>query len=169
MMHNNPIEKAWREFLESTGRDMNTPCYEAFSFSDHESAANYLADLVMKGLKTATTSVFRAYEIEQSNPPQPKDLSLVTDWQKTPLCVIETTQVQILPFHAMTFEICRREGEDTCLETWKATHLSEFTREGKEIGYEFTEDSLLVFEDFIVVYRFNPSTMQSEDDSHELL
>jgi len=53
----------------------------------------------------------------------------------------------------MTFEICKREGEDECLETWLRGHVRFFTEEGKAMGYEFNEDMLIVFEDFEVVYQ----------------
>jgi uncharacterized protein YhfF len=53
----------------------------------------------------------------------------------------------------MTFDICSREGEDECLETWKDGHRRFFTLDAAEMGYEFTEDALVVFEDFAVVYQ----------------
>lgn len=58
----------------------------------------------------------------------------------------------ILPFKDMTFDICKREGEDETLESWQRGHIRYYTAEGKQLGYEFTEDLPIVFEDFKVVY-----------------
>jgi len=57
-----------------------------------------------------------------------------------------------LPFNEITFEICKREGEDDTLESWKRGHKHFFIEEGKMLGYEFTETMPVVFEDFEVVF-----------------
>ncbi|MPM92276.1 hypothetical protein SDC9_139411 [bioreactor metagenome] len=85
--------------------------------------------------------------------PKRGSLSIVTDWDGNPRCVIETTAVTILPFREFTFEICSREGEDDSLESWQRAHTRFFTEDGKALGYEFSEDMPVVFEDFEVVYR----------------
>lgn len=45
--------------------------------------------------------------------------SIVTDWEGVPKCVIETTNVRILPFKDITYDICKLEGEDDSLESWR--------------------------------------------------
>ena len=65
-------------------------------------------------------------------------ISIVTDWEGIPKCVIETTNVMIIPFKEITFDICKLEGEDS--------------REGKELGYTFTEDMPVIFENFKMVF-----------------
>jgi uncharacterized protein YhfF len=83
--------------------------------------------------------------------PKVGDYSIVNNWNGIPRCVIQTTNIIILPFKDMTYEICKREGE--CLESWKHNHIEFFTEEGKSTGYKFTEDMLVVFEDFEVMYK----------------
>ena len=70
-----------------------------------------------------------------------------------PKCVIETTNVRILPFKDITYDICRLEGEDDSLESWRKGHISFFKEEGKKSGYEFSEEMPVVFEEFEVVYQ----------------
>lgn len=70
-----------------------------------------------------------------------------------PKCVIETTNVSILPFKDITYDICRLEGEDDSLESWRKGHISFFKEEGKKSGYEFSEEMPVVFEEFEVVYQ----------------
>ena len=92
-------------------------------------------------------------QAEQMELPKPGSLSIVTDWAGVPHCVIETTAVTILPFREVAFELCSREGEDDSLESWQRGHTRFFTEDGKALGYEFSEDMPVVFEDFEVVYR----------------
>ncbi|WP_273324222.1 ASCH domain-containing protein [Vallitalea guaymasensis] len=105
------------------------------------------------GQKQATASSLWGYEIEGEHVPEVGDLSIVTDWEGVPRCVIETTQVTIIPFSDITYDICKREGEDDTLESWREGHIRFFNKEGKELGYEFKDDMPVIFEDFEVVYQ----------------
>ncbi len=150
------VEHYWKSFLKDTGRDANTAYFECDHFEYTEAAARKLLDLVLSGKKRATASSAYAYQAERSQLPKVGDLSIITDYNGRPECVVETTRVTVLPFRDMTFEICSREGEDDCLESWRQNHIDFFTQDGKETGYAFSEDMPVVFEDFAVVYR-NPA------------
>ncbi|MGG7178389.1 ASCH domain-containing protein [Clostridium paraputrificum] len=146
------IDKFWKEFLEVNNKDSSTEYIESFHFEMTEKLANELLELVLCGKKQATASSLYAYEIEGSRIPQVGDYSIVTDWEGNPRCVIETIAVTILPFNQITFDICKREGEDDTLESWQKGHRNFFSADGKELGYEFTEDMPVVFEDFKVIF-----------------
>lgn len=146
------VESFWQEFLKQSGRDMSTRYFDCFHFELTESLANQLLELVLSGQKQATAGSLRSYEIEGGRLPQAGDLSIVTDWAGHPRCVIETTAVTVLPFKDMTYDTCKREGEDDSLESWRRGHIRYFTAEGNELGYEFSEDMPIVFEDFRVVF-----------------
>lgn len=147
------IEAYWKTFLSDTGRDKDTPCYFCGYMGPTEEIANELLKLICSGRKRATTSCLFAYETQNEPLPKAGDLSIVTDWEGTPKCVIENMSVTVLPFREMTFTICSREGEDDILETWQNTHFHIFTEEGKELGYAFTWSTPVVFEDFKVIYQ----------------
>ncbi|MDY2632106.1 MAG: ASCH domain-containing protein [Clostridium sp.] len=149
----NKIDLFWSRFLEEKGYDDSKKYLEAFHFELTEDLANELLSLVLEGKKKATSSSFKAYEKEGSNLPKIGDLSIVTDWDGNPRCIIETKNITIIPFKDITYDICSREGEDDSLESWREGHIRFFSNEGKEIGYEFTEDMLVVFEDFEVIYQ----------------
>ncbi len=149
----NEIDMFWNTFLDNTGRDRDTKYLEVFHFHFTEYWANELLRLVLEGTKRATSSSYKSFKIKGLKMPETGDLSIVTDWKGTPRCIIETSTVTILPFKDMTYDICKREGEDECLDTWQKGHISFFEGEGKELGYEFDEEMLIVFEDFEVVYR----------------
>ena len=142
----------WRRFLQATGRDESESYSSVFHFELTEYWANELLRLVLEGKKKATCSSLGSFKMEGEELPSEGDLSVITDWDGNPRCVIETTHITILPFRDMTFEICKREGEDECLETWVKGHTRYFTDEGKELGYEFSPDMPVVFEDFKVIY-----------------
>lgn len=145
-------EEFWQEFLQAVHKDSSAKYLECFHFELNEKAANELLHLVLIGKKQATASSLLAYEMEGSNIPQVGDYSIVTDWEGNPRCVIETTAITIIPFDEVTYEICKREGEDDTLESWQIGHRKFFMNEGKALGYEFTENMPVVFEDFRVVF-----------------
>jgi len=147
------IDEFWQGFLKSTNKDLSLKYYECFHFDLDEKSANELLALVLSGKKKATASSLPAYEINGEEIPKVGDYSIVTDWDGNPHCVIETTQVTILPFKEITFDICKREGEDDTLESWQRGHTNFFTEDGKMLGYDFSEDMPVIFEDFEVVYR----------------
>ena len=152
MEKENAIIEFWNTFLKETNRDANLKYYDCFYFGHTEELANELLKLVLKGNKKATSSSRYAFEIEKQSLPRVGDFNIVTDWDGLPYCVIETTNVIVLPFKEMTYDICKREGEDDNLESWQKGHIKFFTEDGKETGYTFTEDMPIVFEDFEVVY-----------------
>ncbi|ADU29320.1 ASCH domain-containing protein [Evansella cellulosilytica] len=149
------IERFWEEFLMKTGRPDTIEYLDVFHFELTEKWANELLRLVLIGQKKATASSLWSYEIEGERLPEVGDLSIVTDWEGTPRCVIKTTAVTIIPFSEITYDICKREGEDDTLESWRAGHIRFYKEEGSQIGYEFNEDMPVVFEDFEVVYKAN--------------
>jgi uncharacterized protein YhfF len=141
----------WQQFLQQTGRDPETQYFECFHFDLSERSANHLLGLVLSGKKRATAS--SRYAFGADGGPKIGDFSIVTDWKGNPRCVIETTGITVLPFCEMTFDICSREGEDDTLESWRIGHRRFFTEEGRLLGYEFTEDMPVMFEDFEVIYQ----------------
>ena len=149
----NRIDAFWQRFLKATGRDKSTTYIDVFHFELSEALGNELLDLVLQGQKRATASSLHAFEKEGEPLPKPGDLSVVTDWEGTPRCVIETTAVTVLPFREMTYEICKREGEDDTLASWQRGHRRFYEEEGKELGYTFSESMPVVFEDFKVIYQ----------------
>ncbi|WP_029503045.1 ASCH domain-containing protein [Lachnoclostridium phytofermentans] len=146
------LEEFWNDFIKCNQLKSTTTYIESFHFELTEKLANSLLELVLSGKKKATASSLLSYEIEGTRIPQVGDYSIVTDWDGVPRCVIETTAVTITPFSQITFDICKREGEDDTLESWQKGHKHFFVEEGKELGYSFSEDMSVVFEDFKVVF-----------------
>ena len=124
---------------------------EKWHFEMNESACNYLLELVLNGKKRATSSSFEAYNYSQDVFPKVGNLSVITDWHENPRCVVRTTSVRVLPFKDIDFSIAKLEGEDLNIESWRKNHQKFFIEEGRELGYTFSENMKVVFEEFEVV------------------
>lgn len=148
------VRPLWNAFAEAAGAAADAArFYEAFYFADSESVANELAALVLAGTKRATAGALWSYEAEGKRPPRPGDLSVVTDWAGTPLCVIETRSVDVRPFNQVTAAFAATEGEgDASLAWWRTAHEAYFSRECEAAGRRFSEEMLVVCECFEVVY-----------------
>ena len=131
---------------------MNIDNLEHWHFDLTEESANKLLNLVIEGKKKATSSSYPSYLVEGEDIPKVGDMSVITDWDGNPRCVIKTTIVQIIPFNEITFDLAVLEGEDENLQSWRTKHEAFFREEAKEVGYTFTEDMKVVFEQFEVIH-----------------
>ena len=132
---------------------MNIENLEKWHFELTEGACNYLLDLVLKGQKKATASSVLGYQIEGEEIPKEGNLSVITDWDGNPRCVIKTTRVRIIPYKDITLDTAKLEGEDDSLKNKKKNHEKFFTEEGKDLGYKFSEEMEVIFEEFEVIER----------------
>ena len=147
------VQAFWAEFLAKTDRDHNAALYEIFHFDDNETDANELAELVLRGKKAATASLLWEYEKSGKRPPQTGDLSVVTDWQASPLCVIETLGVEIRAFEDVGDEFAAAEGEgDLSLAYWRRVHWSYFGRVCEQLAQQRSPKMAVVCERFRVVF-----------------
>ena len=124
--------------------------YEAWAFG---AEADVLAELVRRGIKTATASAYPLYELEGEELPREGEYSVILDSREEGVCIIRTTRVYVVPFREVSAEQAYREGEgDRSLAYWRQVHRNFFSRELEEAGMTFTEDMKVVCEEFEVVY-----------------
>ena len=148
----------WNEFAKVTGGAREERFYEAFFFGDSEVLANELAELVLCGTKRATAGALWSFEAEGKRLPLPGELSIVTNWSGSPLCIIETQSVEVVPFREVSAEFAATEGEgDGSLSYWRLAHKQYFSRECAASGKEFSETMLVACERFAVVYPLSKS------------
>ncbi len=153
------VKAFWERFSTKNQIDSKKGYKESFYFFDGtEKSANYLLELVLQGKKRATTSCFLAYKRGEELP-RSGDLAIVTSFEGTPYLVIETTLVTVLPFNEVIYGIAKKEGEDDNLASWRDNHRRCFEDEGEELGYDFKDSTLIVFEEFKVVYEENKITI----------
>ena len=115
--------------------------------------ADFLADLVLKGEKTATASAYDLYALEDEPLPQEGTFDIILDSQNQAICIVEITKVSVQPFHQVSADHAYKEGEgDKSLAYWRQVHEEFFTEWLEEAGLTFTPDSKVVLEEFRKVY-----------------
>ena len=150
-MNKELIDKFWNEFSVKTNCCPDKKYVDVFSFDLDKVSADILLGLVLSGKKRATASSL--FSFKEDNIPQVGDFNILTDGDGNPHCIIRTTQVTIRPFKDITVDMTIREGENETVEEWRNDHRYFFIEEGKMLGYEFSEDMPVVFEDFEVLYQ----------------
>ena len=159
------LQDFWRAFASTQPSDPTDRFLEAFHFDDNEISANELAALVLTGTKRATTALLWGYEKDNKPIPRPGDLSIVTNFAGQPVCVIETTSIEILPFEEIGAEFASIEGEgDGSLAYWRRAHEVFFGRECSRIGRSPGPHMPVVCEQFQVVFPA-ASNLHSADPS----
>ncbi len=149
------LQRYWQAYLASLPHTSSTAeGYVAEQFGDNASLADELGDLILKGVKTATCSALWEWETEGSEIPRVGLKTMVLDGRHSPLCIIETTEVEIRSFSGVDTQFAFEEGEDDrSLESWQREHWKYFSRVLPKIGKQPTSEMPLVCERFRVVYK----------------
>ena len=115
--------------------------------------ADLLAELVLKGEKTATASAYDLYALEDEHLPQEGTFDVILDSQDQAVCIVKITKVSVEPFNQVSAEHAFKEGEgDKSLAYWRQVHEDCFAEWLREAGLTFTPDSKVVLEEFCKVY-----------------
>ena len=115
--------------------------------------ADFLADLVLKGEKTATASAYDLYALEDEPLPQEGTFDVILDSQDQAVCIVEITRVFVQPFNQVSEQHAYKEGEgDKSLAYWRQVHEDCFAEWLREAGLTFTPESKVVLEEFRKVY-----------------
>ena len=142
-------KELWDLFIqENKLRDCE---YDTWAFGME---ADLLAHLVVIGEKTATSSAYPLYELENETLPATGEYSVILDSNDNAVCVIQNTKVSVVPFNEVTAEHAYKEGEgDKSLDFWKEVHEKFFTECLDKAGLKFTPDTEVVCEEFTVAYH----------------
>ena len=143
----NKVQQFWDDFCVENQME-GIEYKDAFQFG---ASADWLADLVVEGKKTATTSGFVFYELEKEPIPQAGEYYIVLDGQEKPVAVIQIQSVEVLPMNEVTEEFALAEGEGDYRFWWDA-HEKFFTELLKEYSIEFSPNMLVVCERFKKIY-----------------
>lgn len=147
--------KYWNDFINSSNKNSiyRESQYNWFAFGGN---TDELAELVLSGEKTGTSSLYDCYTHDKEEIPKKGLFSIVLNSKNEPICIIRINDVQIIKFESVSEEHAKMEikGKKS-LEKWKLFHSKFFNSEAKNIGKIFTEKSLIVFEIFTVIYTKN--------------
>jgi uncharacterized protein YhfF len=151
------FEQFWRSYLDSLPEEhpaRGRPMPSAWGFGIGPEMADELGRLVVEGTKTATCSSLWEMEHDGEPVPCPGDPSIILDGRNNPLCIIETTEVEVKPFDSVDDRFAYDEGEgDRSLATWRAVHWRFFSRTLAAIGRAPDGAMPVVCERFRVVWR----------------
>lgn len=140
-------DEMWQLYTKKTGCDAS---YDAWMFGD---CPDVLAQLVLSGQKTGTSSAYPLYEIDDEPLPKVGDFSIVLDGCGNAVCIIQTTNVYVTPFDQVTDLHAYLEGEgDRTLSYWRTVHRKVFHQWMEEAGLHFSEDMPVVCEEFVRVF-----------------
>ncbi|MDQ3862897.1 MAG: ASCH domain-containing protein [Actinomycetota bacterium] len=155
-MDDKRIEAYWRSYLETLPADspVHDEHYVAEGWGDSPRMADELGGLILDGTKTATCSALWAYEAAGEPLPKVGLKTVVLDGRGAPLCIVETTEVEVRPYDRVDAQFAYEEGEgDRSLEDWQEDHWRFFSRTLPNVGREPTTEMPLVCERFRVIYR----------------
>lgn len=148
-------EEFWEAFCDHN-MDLNKDelYYDVWQFLDGKRGCDRLASLCLAGIKTATSSVYETFEMDEMKVPEEGDYSIILDSDEVPLFIIKDTKVEIKKFCEVDGEFAFKEGEgDQSLENWRKSHKKIFEEKCGEYGIEFSDETLILCEEFEVVFQ----------------
>jgi uncharacterized protein YhfF len=145
----------WENYLSTLNKyGLKSRTYTSWHFCSDKKSANELAKLVKKEIKTATSSLYLLYELDRKEIPQKGNMNVITDWDGIAQAVTETISVSLVTFKDVGKDFAKKEGEgDRSLDYWRKVHVEFFTKELLNFGKEFSENMLIVCEEFKLVYK----------------
>jgi len=137
----------WAEFRKTHPGPDEIP--NTTVFGDSPAQQDELCALILAGQKRATASLAQWYGEGGEKMPEPGDYAIILDGAGIPRGVIQTTEVEILPFNQVQAAFAAEEGEgDGSLAHWQSEHRRFFTA---ETGI-FAEDAQIVCERFTLLW-----------------
>ena len=116
--------------------------------------ADELGALIASGTKTAACSALWEYEAEGEPLPKVGSKTIVVDGNGNPFCIVEMTEVEVVPYDRVDARFAYEEGEgDRSLAYWRDEHWRFFSRTLPNVGREPTTEMPLVCERFRVIYK----------------
>ena len=110
----------WASYLAATGqRQEDTAFSRELCFENTGAVGESQLALVLSGKKTAIFSAFEVFGINREPLPVRGEVYIVEDGKGEPHGIIELTDVQVLPFSQVSWEMAGREGEDENLSAWQ--------------------------------------------------
>lgn len=147
------LDEYWNKFLIDTNRSLDDKCAGDLTFQAKGFLNDELLALVLCGKKTAFFSSYSTFAIDGEPLPVSGELYIVVDKNNIPKCVIEFANIQIIPYNEVTWEMAQKEGEDENLTSWREKQQEYLEDEGAVVGFEFSPDIKLVYQEFRVIYQ----------------
>ncbi len=93
------------------------------------------------------------YEADGTPMPKPGDLCVITNGHDDPFCIVETVEVQVIPYDEVGEDFAYEGGEgDRSMADWRRIYWKYIVFECAKAGREPDVKTLLVMERFRVAY-----------------
>ena len=112
-MENRRIGAYWHSYLNTLPPDspVRNEEYVVEAWDDSPRLADELGTLISNEIKTATCSALWEYEAEGEPLPEVGLRTIVLDGDGDPLCIVETTEIEVRPYNEVDARFAFEEGE----------------------------------------------------------
>ena len=156
MSSEDQVEEYWRRYATTLPLSGNvSKLYDdAWHFGDTENLANKLAELVRSGQKTATSFLVWKLETEGWKMPRVGDVVVITNWDGSPSCIIEMTEVELRQFNQINEQFAYDYGEgDRTLSWWRKAMWDYYSDECRSSEREPSPEMVVVCQRFRLLYK----------------
>lgn len=133
------------------------PEYQVEVFGDGPELADALLELVLTGVKRATSSLVAEYVQEGAQLPRIGSHWIACDGAGVPRAVLRTVQLRLGTFFEADEQFAWEEGEDDrTLQSWRHAHRTFWERTSAAAGRSWSEADEIVFEGFELAWPVRP-------------
>lgn len=126
--------------------------YRIFSYGNFQSRT--LFELTQSGLKTAHSSLYCLYELEEIDLPEINQWTILLNEDGQASCILKTNCVKISPFIDVNSAHAKNEClGDATLTSWRKIQMAFFKEQLRKYHLSFDHDMLIVLEEFEVFYK----------------
>jgi uncharacterized protein YhfF len=146
------MEAELRHVLETAFPGEEARYFLPMSIGSAPETADEGVVLILNGTKTLTSSPF--WDYPDGKIPFVGALGVLLDGSQRPHGIVETTQVEIMPFGAITEEMARAYGEgERTVEWWRRVMGAFYRASAARHNAILTDDTPHIWEWFTVVHR----------------
>lgn len=147
------LSEYWKKFLDFRGLNEDEIGFSGeFSFEKTLTGEQQLF-LLLSGKKTAAFSCFESYSINMEPVPMSGEIYIVTNKDGEPRGIIEVTDVSVVPFCEISWELAQRDGEAENIEDWHIRQREAFEDEAAICGFEFNEQTKILCQQLRVIFK----------------
>ena len=148
------IAEYWKKFLSETGRNPDETGFSGEMVFEGEGVVGFQRlSLVLSGKRTASFSAFESYALNREMIPVSGELYIVENLDGEPCAILELTNVSVIPFYEIPWDLARRDGESATLDEWREKMRESLEDEGALCGFDVDEKTRVVCEIFRVIFQ----------------
>ncbi len=148
------VQEFWEDYLKKTNQNPKETVFSGeLFFEDRGVTGQEQLALVLSGAKTAMFRPYESYEINLEPLPISGEVYVVLNSNDEPVCIIELTDVNVIPFNEIPWGLAQKDGENENLTDWKDKMSEQIQEEADICGFSFTDETKIVCEVFKVIFR----------------